>query len=407
MKNERQLVLSEIAETIQTGPFGSQLHQSDYSEVGTPVVMPKDLIGGSISEASIARVSADHVARLSRHKMSPGDIVYSRRGDVGRCALVTPKEQGWLCGTGCLRVTIDPDKANPMYVFYYLQLPKTIAWVENHAVGATMLNLNTSILGNIPIRLPDIRIQNKVVSVISSYDDLIATNQKQIDLLEEAAQRLYKEWFCFKHTPATEKDDISDYLIKRGWKKSKIGDIFNTYLGGTPSREKKEFWEKGTIPWINSGEVNRLRIVKPSEMITEQALRKSATKLLPKHTTLVAITGATLGQVSFTEIETCANQSVVGIYDGQDIYNYYLYHFVSQHIGEIVAKATGGAQQHINKDIINDYSIILPPVNVIREYNPLVAPIFESIKVLLFQNIFLSEARDLMLKELIVNSDSR
>lgn len=224
MKNERQLVLSEIAETIQTGPFGSQLHQSDYSEMGTPVVMPKDLIGGSISEASIARVSADHVARLSRHKMSPGDIVYSRRGDVGRCALVTPKEQGWLCGTGCLRVTINPDKANPMYVFYYLQLPKTIAWIENHAVGATMLNLNTSILGNIPIRLPDISTQDKVVSVISAYDDLIATNQKQITLLEETAQRIYKEWFVDFRFPGNERIPIEKGL-PYGWERSSLGEI--------------------------------------------------------------------------------------------------------------------------------------------------------------------------------------
>ncbi|MBR6626031.1 MAG: restriction endonuclease subunit S, partial [Mailhella sp.] len=98
--------LGSVSGNIQTGPFGSQLHQSDYSEFGTPVVMPKDLIQGKISEETIARVSEENVVRLPRHKIQNGDILYSRRGDVGRCAYATAKEEGWLCGTGCLRVTI-------------------------------------------------------------------------------------------------------------------------------------------------------------------------------------------------------------------------------------------------------------------------------------------------------------
>ena len=133
------VTLSDISANIQTGPFGSQLHQSDYSTEGTPVVMPKDLVNGHISEATIARVSNDHVERLNRHKIEIGDILYSRRGDVGRCAFATEKEAGWLCGTGCLRVSTDVSKANPKFVFYQLQKPDTVGWVEKHAVGATIV----------------------------------------------------------------------------------------------------------------------------------------------------------------------------------------------------------------------------------------------------------------------------
>lgn len=190
-----KVTLGNISSIIQTGPFGSQLHQSDYSEEGTPVVMPKDLVNGHISETSIARVSEDHVNRLSRHKIEVGDILYSRRGDVGRCAFATELEQGWLCGTGCLRVTIDKRKAIPQFVFYQLQKAETVGWVEKHAVGATMLNLNTSILSSVPIDIPSLAEQQAIVDVLSAYDDLIENNQKQIKLLEEAAQRLYKEWF--------------------------------------------------------------------------------------------------------------------------------------------------------------------------------------------------------------------
>ena len=200
--------LGDISKNIQTGPFGSQLHQSDYSECGIPVVMPKDLVGGKISEESIARVDKTHVERLCRHKIEVGDILYSRRGDVGRCAHVTKKEEGWLCGTGCLRVTIDSEKADSRFVFFQLQHPDTVGWVEKHAVGATMLNLNTTILSSVPIRLPTLEIQKRIADILSAYDDLIENNQKQIKLLEEAAQRLYKEWFvdCLLYTSPSPRD---------------------------------------------------------------------------------------------------------------------------------------------------------------------------------------------------------
>ena len=223
--------LGAVSVNIQTGPFGSQLHQSDYSEKGIPVVMPKDLTNGKISEESIARVSEDHVQRLSKHKIENGDILYSRRGDVGRCAYATEKEIGWLCGTGCLRVSINPQVADSKYVFYRLQLPETIGWVENHAVGSTMLNLNTSILSDVPLLLPSLKEQKNVVSILSAYDDLIENNQKQIKLLEEAAQRLYKEWFVDLRFPGHETTPIIDG-IPEGWKKAPLGDLIDYEIGG-------------------------------------------------------------------------------------------------------------------------------------------------------------------------------
>lgn len=210
--------LGDISVNIQTGPFGSQLHQSDYSTEGIPVVMPKDLVNGHISEATIARVSENHVERLNRHKIEIGDILYSRRGDVGRCAFATEKETGWLCGTGCLRVSTDVSKANPKFVFYQLQKPDTVGWVEKHAVGATMLNLNTSILSRVPIEIPALNTQNRIVGILSAYDTLIENNQKQIKLLEETAQRLYKEWFVDLRFPGYETTPVLDG-VPEGWQR--------------------------------------------------------------------------------------------------------------------------------------------------------------------------------------------
>ncbi|MDN6605192.1 MAG: restriction endonuclease subunit S, partial [Brevibacterium sp.] len=93
-------ICNESGGGIQTGPFGSQLHASDYQEIGVPVVMPQDIGDGGILESRIARISDEEVERLSRYKLCAGDIVYSRRGDVERSALVRPQNEGWLCGTG-------------------------------------------------------------------------------------------------------------------------------------------------------------------------------------------------------------------------------------------------------------------------------------------------------------------
>ena len=163
---------------IQTGPFGSQLHQADYSEEGTPVVMPADIIDGKISEAKIARVSEDHVMRLERHQLAIGDIVYGRRGDIGRQALITSKEEGWLCGTGCLRVAVGKKSPiDPEYLHLYLKMPDVISYIQNQAIGATMPNLNTEILKRIPIRYPEkIADQKKVIAVLKAYFDLIENN---------------------------------------------------------------------------------------------------------------------------------------------------------------------------------------------------------------------------------------
>lgn len=290
------------------------------------------------------------------------------------------------------------DKSDVRFVKYCFDiLQKECQQVSQ---GATQDNLSWEKLSKIKFPAPSIVIQKHIADVLSAYDDLIENNQKQIKLLEEAAQRLYKEWFVDLRFPGYETTPIIDG-IPEGWKTDNIGSLFETYLGGTPSREKSEYWQNGSIPWINSGKVNELRIVEPSELITELALEKSATKLLPKHTTLIAITGATLGQVCYTEIETCANQSVVGIVDEKQIHSEYIYCYITDNIKKLIGKATGGAQQHINKDIVNNYPFIVPSKEITELFKQNVEPLFNKISSLLFMNVNLEEARDRLIPKLM------
>jgi type I restriction enzyme, S subunit len=202
---------------VQTGPFGSQLHQSDYQVEGYPFVMPKDIINGKIDESSVARVSINHVERLSKHKLSLGDILYGRRGDIGRQALVRRENVGWLCGSGCLRISLGNSPIDPKFFHFYLKLPEVMSWVENQAIGATMPNLNTKILRSVPVRYPtNIHHQQKIVAIVSAYDDLIENNDRRITLLEKTAEEIYREWFVRLRFPGHEQVTFHKG-IPEGW----------------------------------------------------------------------------------------------------------------------------------------------------------------------------------------------
>ena len=265
--------------------------------------------------------------------------------------------------------------------------------------GTAQDNLSWEKLSTIKFPAPPLKIQCRIAEVLSRYDSLIENYQKQIKLLEEAAQRLYKEWFVDLRFPGYEKTKIVDGLPE-GWSFIRIKDRYKTVLGGTPSRFINSYWG-GDISWINSGEINKLRIIKPSEKITQDGYKNSSTKLMPIHTTILAITGATLGQVSYTEIETCANQSVVGIIDEENTTNEFLYLNIYNNIHSMINKATGGAQKHINKDIVSDYFIMLPDESILIEFRKRINPIFNTIRDYFFIIEDIIEARDRLLPKLM------
>ena len=113
-------LLDKTGGSVQTGPFGSQLHAADYVDVGIPSVMPKNISVEGIDSSDIAQVSEEDIKRLSKYRLAEGDIVYSRRGDVEKCTLVGVREHGWLCGTGCLRVRLGKsDEISSVFLHAY------------------------------------------------------------------------------------------------------------------------------------------------------------------------------------------------------------------------------------------------------------------------------------------------
>lgn len=391
--------LGDISLNIQTGPFGSQLHQYDYSETGIPVVMPKDLVGGKISEQSIARVSEDHVQRLKRHVVQNGDILYSRRGDVGRCAFATEHEKGWLCGTGCLRVTVDTKIANNKFVFYQLQQPETIGWVEKHAVGATMLNLNTTILSNVPVYLPPIEIQRRIADILSAYDDLIENNRKQIKLLEEAAQRLYTEWFVDLRFPGYEHTKIVDG-VPEGWGIFRFSDKVKIMSGGTPKTDNSNYYG-GEIPFYTPKDSGGAFFAFQTETnITEEGLDNCNSHLYPENTIIITARG-TVGKTTLLAVPMAMNQSCYALKSDEINAPYYLFFALNQEIIALRTMSNGGVFNTIVVKTFDRIHIRIPPDNLIQRFENMVTPVMELIKAKTKENFALSEARDRLLPELM------
>lgn len=221
---------------VQTGPFGSQLHASDYVPVGIPSIMPKDIQDDRVNTNDIARISLQDAERLIKYRVRVGDLVYSRRGDVRRRALIREKEDGWLCGTGCLRVRFGDSKVDPQYAYYYFGHVAVQEWIVQRAVGATMQNLNSSILAEVPFALPPLPEQQGIAHILGTLDDKIELNRRMNETLEAIARAVFKSWFVdFEPIPGIGPhegwEETEFGKIPRGWQPLTWGDVITLEYG--------------------------------------------------------------------------------------------------------------------------------------------------------------------------------
>ena len=186
--------LGRIAESFRTGPFGSMLHQSDYVEDGTPVINPIHMNNGAIIEDPSCSVPKTVAERLSSYRLCLHDLVFSRRGELGRCAMVRSREVGWLCGTGSIRVRIERKRIVPKFLIQTLQVRWVGEYLSLSSVGATMDNLNTSILKGVPLLVPPVQQQKDIVEHIgqrtTTIDYGIRKSEEKICLIRQFRTRL-------------------------------------------------------------------------------------------------------------------------------------------------------------------------------------------------------------------------
>jgi type I restriction enzyme S subunit len=304
--------------------------------------------------------------------------------------------------------------------FVYYSLLNFRKKIEELATGTAQANVSPKDI--LKLSVPSVSRDYRLTAaqILETLDKKIEINREMSETLEGIAQTVFKSWFVDfdpvrvklagkrpldvgEDTASLFPNSLVDSVlgaIPKGWEARTIGSLCETRLGGTPSRARQDFWG-GEIPWINSGKVNEFRITSPSEFITESGMNKSATKLLPKGTTVLAITGATLGQFSRLEIDACANQSVVGIIGSEEASDEFIYLSIMNNINRLISVQTGGAQQHINKEDVNAFSITYPGQELMRTFTEICGPMFSKIGALALENVSLAQVRDSLLPRLI------
>lgn len=175
---------------IQTGPFGSQLHASDYQSQGTPVINPTHLEGNRISTLDVPRVDLSKHPQLERHRVEPGDVLFARRGEIGRHGLVSEAETGWLCGTGCFLVRVRRGDVDNAFLSYFFSSESVISWLTANAAGTIMPNLNNVVLSRLPVIVPETTEQRAIVNILDAIDQELDLKRRKSTALNALCKAL-------------------------------------------------------------------------------------------------------------------------------------------------------------------------------------------------------------------------
>ncbi len=214
----RVFKLEEITLKIQIGPFGTQLHREDYIENGIPLINPMHIQNGQIIPDAKYTITQKKKETLAEYILREGDIILGRRGEMGRCALVQTQESGWLCGTGSLYIRPSLEILNSKFLYYFLSSETAKKYLEENAAGTTMANLNSQIINRLPIELPPLNEQQKIVKEIESrlsicdkMEEIIAQN---LQLAEALRQSILKKAFAGKLVTQDLNDEPDRAMLK-------------------------------------------------------------------------------------------------------------------------------------------------------------------------------------------------
>ena len=281
----------------------------------------------------------------------------------------------------------------PEYLYYMLKSPVFKKDVrDNYGSGSAIPRIILKDFRRMPVQIPLLSVQKQVSSILSALDSRIANNSKINHHLEQMAQASFKSWFVdFEPFGGVMPDD---------WREGNIADtcsaIFN---GGTPRRNEPLFWG-GAIPWLTSGEVRQSIIIKPENCISEAGLKGSSAKWVPSLSTVVALYGATAGQVSMVAAPLTTNQAICALVPSENC-AFYNYLCMRNAISKLENQAVGSAQQNISKGIVEQTPCLIPNTKDMVEFNALASPFFIAWIANLEESAKLAALRDSLLPRLM------
>ena len=385
--------LSEVCLNIVDCPHSTAPDEgSGYALVRTP-----NIGKGRFNLEGVHRISeAAYKKRCARITPTVNDLILAREAPAGNVAIIKENMAPLALGQRTVLIRPNPEKVCPDFLVYYLLAPQQQNELLGRATGATVAHVNIPIINNLPVSLPPLETQQKIAGILSAYDDLIENNRKQIKLLEEAAQKLYKEWFVKLNFPGHENVKIVDG-IPEGWKKGILSDFGDIITGKTPSKKNINFFGN-KIQFIKIPDMYKgVYTINSDEHLSKEGAESQKNKFIPAGSLIVSCIG-TAGLVCIAYEKCQTNQQINSIILINPSTIYYLYFFIKSKKKYLEALGSNGATMvNVNKDKFGKIEVIIPENSIMNSFSNFVAPYFERIKSLQNQIQLLQSARDKLL----------
>ncbi len=326
--------------------------------------------------------------------VGPG-IVIGRKGTLGTTHFLTSKF--WPHDT---TLWVKDFKGNdPKFLYYFLQ---TLHF-ENFDTGSSNPTLNRNHLHKITVRFPsELATQQKIAAILSTYDDLIANNQRRITLLERMAEDIYREWFVRLRFPGHEDVKI-EKGVPQGWQLVTLEKAFKFYGGATPARDTPRFWKDGTVNWFTPTDITAAKgmfVEESSEKCTDEGLESCSSKLFPPYSVMMT-SRATIGAIGINLTPACTNQGFITCIPNDAYPLAYLYHWLK--LGKLHFESLSGGSTfaELTKGTFKRMEILTPPQPLVQQFGQLCSPMLKSIEAMLKANANLKVTRDSLLPRLI------
>ena len=392
-----EVLLKDITELIVDCP-----HSTAYDEgKGFPLVRTPNIGKGRLIYSGMHRVSEEvYNQRNARAVPQEDDLIFAREATAGNVALIQKNEKVCL-GQRTVLIRPDKTKVDPAYLTYTLLAPKQQYNLLSTANGATVAHVNLPTIRNLKLDIPNIETQQHIASILSRYDSLIENYQKQIKLLEEAAQRLYKEWFVDLHFPGHENAKIVDG-VPEGWEKKRAIDFFDMSIGKTPPRAEKEWFSTSDkdVAWVSISDMKDVMFVNTTgEKLTKEACEKFNVKIVPEGTVLLSFK-LTVGRVSIADIPVCTNEAIAHFIGTRNSWREYTLLYLRNYHYDSLGN-TSGISKAVNSTIIKNMPFLMPCDVILESFSKIVSPLFVKIRNTYSQIRLLTEARDRLLPKLM------
>ena len=376
-----------------------------YVDNGIPFYRQKEVIdkknGNTIEEPIYISESDYNIFKAKFGVPANGDLLITAVGATLGIPYFVGNEQFYFKDGNLIWLSNFKEKLNSKFLYYWIDSSFGTQTLWNRTIGSAQPALTIDSIKKLSIPVPSKAIQDKISTTLTTFDQIIENNNKRIKLLEKMTENLYKEWFVRFRFPGYEDTEFEDGM-PRDWVREKIGLHYNTCSGGTPSRKHEEYYTEGTIPWVKTGEIKDGIIIHTDECITEAGIKGSSAKLLPQGAVVMAMYGVNIGMLAYLDSEMTCNQACCVFNDKNEINSrHYLFHYLYSIRDYLLLIGFGAAQQNLSQDLIKKVKIVIPPAELIKEFDKQKEPLYQTIRALMIQNDKLIKQRDALLPRLM------